>query len=334
MPYDNIELFLGPQVVVNILSAFLSGVATVQVYLYYFNFREDGILFRMLVGLLWLLDITHTVMTSAAFYEICISYFGHPEKFDRAPNVLIAAIFLASAIYLIVQGFLSYRVCALVPIRILGAICWIMTLVRSGSVIALGIGAVKVNSLHAYSKQYSWLLTLSITMATTGDLLTAIILSWSLWRQKAGLLEATSRVVDRLIIWTMQTGILISMATTSLLVCFLTMPRNWIWVSILSIVPRLYTNSLLSSLNGRLGFKTPRNGQYFCSTDQLTGGRPTISIEMNMTHHHIDVDPPSGHSESPKSAMYLYPSSADLSSHYDNKPQREAGNEWTHSRLA
>ncbi|KAJ7857317.1 hypothetical protein B0H14DRAFT_2751619 [Mycena olivaceomarginata] len=35
------------------------------------------------------------------------------------------------------------------------------------------------------------------------------------------------------------------------LICFLAMPKNWIWIAIFTIEARLFANSFLASLNGR-----------------------------------------------------------------------------------
>lgn len=281
----NVELFLGPQVVITILSAFLVGVATVQAHDYYRTFRSDRALLRIVAGVAWSLDFINMALNSAGFYILTVRYFGHPEKFITVPKVLFVAVFFASGIYMIVQGFFSHRVWAFTRMPILGALCCFLTLLRVGFVFALGGTAIQSSdNLLEYSNKHWWLLTLSIIAAVIGDTLTSVSLSWSLWQKRDKLFDGSGKVVDRLILWTLQTGVLVSMTTITLLVCFLTMSHNWIWISILFIVPRLYTVSLFSSLNGRKALRQMKSGGALQlslpSSNSPTRQPPPISIEM------------------------------------------------------
>ncbi|CAK5261810.1 unnamed protein product [Mycena citricolor] len=52
--------------------------------------------------------------------------------------------------------------------------------------------------------------------------------------------------------WTMETGLLTSAAGLVNLICFVTMKENFIWLACYVVAARLYSNSLLASLNSRV----------------------------------------------------------------------------------
>jgi len=52
-------------------------------------------------------------------------------------------------------------------------------------------------------------------------------------------------------IWTIETGLLTSVAAVTMLVCFLLMQDNFIWIAIYTFLAKLFSNSFLVSLNAR-----------------------------------------------------------------------------------
>jgi len=67
-------------------------------------------------------------------------------------------------------------------------------------------------------------------------------------------------------------GFLDSVATVSMMVCFFTMPTNFIFIAIYVTLSKLYSNALLASLNAREAFKQ-QFGQEFSAENATSVGR-------------------------------------------------------------
>lgn len=61
-------------------------------------------------------------------------------------------------------------------------------------------------------------------------------------------------MIDRLILWAIQTGLLTSIATVTMLILFI-MVANLAWLAVFLIIPQLFSNSLMASLNARASFQ-------------------------------------------------------------------------------
>ncbi|KAJ7663029.1 hypothetical protein B0H17DRAFT_1211741 [Mycena rosella] len=58
------------------------------------------------------------------------------------------------------------------------------------------------------------------------------------------------QTIDSLLAWTINTGLLTSAASIMMLIFFITM-NNFAWLTMLLVIPRLFANSMLASLNSR-----------------------------------------------------------------------------------
>ncbi|KAJ3888764.1 hypothetical protein GG344DRAFT_67690 [Lentinula edodes] len=94
---------------------------------------------------------------------------------------------------------------------------------------------------------------LSVTvnvLIVVGDLLIASILTYLLQRCKTGF-KRTNTMINKLMILAINTGVITSLCAISSLISFLAAPNAFIYISFFFSMGRLYTNSLLTSLNCR-----------------------------------------------------------------------------------
>jgi len=84
------------------------------------------------------------------------------------------------------------------------------------------------------------------------DIMITGVLVWYLQTHKSGVRQFNKRV-DRLILFTLQTGLLTLMFTGTDLVLYLTKPGDGTYLLMDFITSKIYTCSLLSSLNSRQG---------------------------------------------------------------------------------
>ncbi|KAJ7914859.1 hypothetical protein B0H13DRAFT_2324860 [Mycena leptocephala] len=132
-----------------------------------------------------------------------------------------------------------------------------------GVTVLLAIKVFAATSIDQFEEEWDWLI-LGLFGATGGvDLLIAASMCYYTMKNRAILSPSASGKIDTIISWTAQTGLFTCMAAIAVTVCFATMKQDrksfrYIWLPLLILTTGLYSNSLLSLLNGRLhlGYQT------------------------------------------------------------------------------
>jgi len=105
----------------------------------------------------------------------------------------------------------------------------------------------------AFTKPYpGWVFTTGLTLSAAVDVFITASLCYFLQkmrRRTASTLMAN--VVNTITLYTLENGLLTCVATGASLICWLTMPRNLVFMGLHFIIGKLYANSLLISLNTR-----------------------------------------------------------------------------------
>ncbi|KAJ7932729.1 hypothetical protein B0H13DRAFT_768541 [Mycena leptocephala] len=105
--------------------------------------------------------------------------------------------------------------------------------------------------LRALIQQTAWVLYINWGTTTVAELIIATTLVYWLYQQRTAVNRRTTALVNKIIQWTLETGVLLSAATSLTLICFLTMRENYIWIAVYVVQARLYSNTFLASLNSR-----------------------------------------------------------------------------------
>ncbi|KAF7331003.1 Saposin B-type domain-containing protein [Mycena venus] len=123
------------------------------------------------------------------------------------------------------------------------------------------------------------------------DFIVAVALCAQLWqcRTRSGV-KTTQQAIDSLLAWTINTGLLTSAASIMMVIFFVTM-ANFAWLTMLLVIPRLFANSMIASLNGRNKFRNNDNTHLFVAGVQSSPGGSNndrkfpaaIAIEMSRT---------------------------------------------------
>jgi len=234
-----------------LVSIFLFGLVTVQTYTYTYRFPKDPKLLRVLVPFVWLLEFGHTVCICHALYTITVSEYGKFWLLEIPPQSLNVAILFSGFVGPIEQGWFALRIYKFSNKMLLPLFCLFLAVVRFIGSITLSVIAFHRLPLMEYTLHWTWLLTSILVIGAATDVILATSLCYHLSKWRGAGFERTTRLIGRLMIWSIETGLLTSIAAVALLVCFLTMPNNFVWIGIFSILARLFSNSFLGSLNAR-----------------------------------------------------------------------------------
>jgi len=117
--------------------------------------------------------------------------------------------------------------------------------------VALGAIAFKMASLTMYLAQTKWLMATAWVLGAVTDILITLALCYDLYCRRQSAIYRTARLIDRLIIWAVATGMLTSITAIVMVICFLTLNGTLVWEAVYITLPRFFSTSLMVSLNAR-----------------------------------------------------------------------------------
>ncbi|KAF7368884.1 hypothetical protein MVEN_00214200 [Mycena venus] len=279
-----------------LVSYALFGVTTTQSCLYYSRFPDDSRGLKTLVAFVWFCEFAHAVCIGHGLYTYTISNYGNPQRLAGAlPKSLATAVLFAGIIAASVQGFFTFRIYAFSKQVYIPLFISVMVFVRLLAGLAVFVTALKMSSLAQTEAQCRWLLPGTWAVSSVNDLTITATLVVVLFKERTHVVHTrTAALVDKLIAWTIETGMLTSISGIFTLACYFTMKDNFVWLAVFMITARLFANNILASLNSRATLRamaqatmtrpslTPATELVFTGTDMQT------SKITQMTYDHDD----------------------------------------------
>ncbi|KAJ7263837.1 hypothetical protein C8J57DRAFT_1332938 [Mycena rebaudengoi] len=300
-PLPSIELSHGPSFVGIVVGCMLYGAVFVQVFTYYGRFPNDRLWTKLYVGLLLLTDTVGTILAIAWLYNLTMINFRKHTAYGAA-NWNPGIVGITGALC---QLFYAWRIHVLTKQPMLTAV--IVTVSLVGAIAAIGVsgtvGVVKLLSrFHARGMKIfgaTWLVS-----ALASDITISFVLTWYLRRRRSGFSEDTDRLLNRIIAITLANGALTSIFALVELCFFLGQPETGLHIGFSWILGKLYTNSVMASLNLR-----KQNRGYSenntTSAPNVPGTRrdggsnvhrldPNVVVHVSTEHHELSDAPSYG----------------------------------------
>ncbi|KAJ7648133.1 hypothetical protein FB45DRAFT_1102841 [Roridomyces roridus] len=271
---------LGAMSVGYVLAWGLYGVLSTQAFSYFQKFPKDNKWLKLLVSSLWLLDTVQLALIGQMLYDWLVINYGNPASFqvnsiwtfsrdsvngDLKPIFMVQFVglthVLKNLIILIVEFILFVQVSLGLGINrwyfvvsdgnwILCSVIILLSLFFFVFELAAVVRMFQLQELALFYK-FQWTSSAGLACASMADVLIAVSLCWYLMKTRTGLQTKTDSIVTRLILYAINTGLLTSVVVLMDMICFLTMPDNLIHLSFNIMVGKLYSNSLLATLNFR-----------------------------------------------------------------------------------
>ncbi|KAF7368340.1 Saposin B-type domain-containing protein [Mycena venus] len=245
----DLNVSLGALEIGIVLGVFLFGIETLQTFNYYKRFPKDSNLLKGAVGVVWLLELGHTISTLHALYLQTVTFYGQPIHILSPPLSEEIPILLSGLIYTIVQTFFANRV------RVLSGQWYTMALacvlgffrfVGDVWIAALLLIYVRVTVLL----EWRWLVTTSLSLDLSTDILITASLCSCLWNMRSCESKRIRSMLDTLILWAIESTILTSASSVIQIILFMTR-TDLIWAGVYVVQSKLFSNAMLASLNGR-----------------------------------------------------------------------------------
>ncbi|KAF8312593.1 uncharacterized protein EI90DRAFT_3022949 [Cantharellus anzutake] len=238
------------------LSACIFGVLNVQAFHYFSRFPNDPTWLKVTVSLVCIVQLLRpssqdfTVGTTGSSWEIALmSYILEP------------------IIALVVQLFFARRTWRLNRRTwFMGMVIVLVALLS----FALGeFACITTFRLRLFSEyeRYKYQVTVWLFSSAACDVMITATVCWVLWASKTGFSE-TDHFISRMIVWVINTAALTSTVAILDAVTFLAYPNELIHVGLNYLLAKLYTSTLLASLNRRrsqVGLTCPGRPQLYGS---------------------------------------------------------------------
>ncbi|KAI0723430.1 hypothetical protein C8Q76DRAFT_395199 [Earliella scabrosa] len=233
-----------------IISGVLYGVSCSQVYYYYTRYNRDKWIIKLLVTVVWTSDSVHQALISHSIYWYLVKEYGNPNAMTMLNKTIVVEVLFNGFTGLFVQSFFALRVYRLsekrlylfIPVALLVA-------AEFGVSVAYTIRAFSLNTFMDLTA----LRALSICMnvfAAAADVLIAAILCTLLHTSRTNFARSNT-LINKLIIFAVNTGLLTSVCACISLITFFTLPNSFVYICFYFLIGRLYSNSLMATLNAR-----------------------------------------------------------------------------------
>jgi len=246
----NIDAILGPHEVGVMVAIFLFGLVTIQTFSYYRKYPDDHKALKALVGFIWTLLFSHTILGAFSLYRRTITNYGRPATLVAYPEGMCGAFSISGVIGSTVQSYFAYRLRKLSGRLFISLTCWTLSLARVGALFFISVSSCQAETVQQFEDQWAWLVIVTLSVSAFVDIMIAGALSYCLWVRRKHVFKYARKVVDKLIVWFIQTGILTSISSLLVVILYLSI-KNWAWASAYMVISGVFANFLLASLNAR-----------------------------------------------------------------------------------
>lgn len=232
-----------------IISAILFGVTILQTFLYYRNYPKDPKFIKIMVFVLWALDLAQLVLSTITIYWYLVTNFNNPPALAKTFWSMNVQTDCNGLIGLIVECFFARRVFILSKNYFLTGVILLLSLIHFALGIVFTIDSFALPSASDFD-QLIWVTSAGLGSAAAADILVAISLCYYLLKSKTGF-SRTDSLITTLTIYSLTTGLVTSVLATMVVITFAARPKDYIWEAFFWLLGKFYVNSLLATLNSR-----------------------------------------------------------------------------------
>ncbi|KAI0635115.1 hypothetical protein C8Q77DRAFT_1156458 [Trametes polyzona] len=253
---------VGALLIGGIVGPMLHGLTCSQAFMYYGRSEKDPTFMRLYVFSIWCIDSLNVFLVGHTLYYYFITSYGNPGVFQTPAWSLVLLVLVTSLVSFMVRGMfikgiwhLSHENPILTGglglLSVFDLVCGLILTVKGFNVKGGGMESLKIS------------LYLNFASAVLADAAVAVTLLNLLRGSKTGNPRRDS-ALGRLMLYTVNTGLLTAADATVALLTYAIMPHNFVFLTPYMILSHFYTNALFASLNARTFGK---NGDHVVSVN-------------------------------------------------------------------
>ncbi|KXN86290.1 hypothetical protein AN958_10152 [Leucoagaricus sp. SymC.cos] len=309
---------LGAAFIGVICAAMLYGVSCVQTLYYFTRYPKliqplltspkDVWYIKGLVALVWTFDTIHQCLICHTVYYYVISNFNNPMILTRMVCSVCCSILFKGLVGFLVQGFLTLRVWRLSSNNV-----YITTTIVSlahphfSPCCTYAIGSIQYHDWEELKALKGLSITVNI-LAVLPDVLIASSLFYFLHRSRTGFRKSDTMITRLVrlylfcrrekclpkvkIVFTVSTGVFTSICAVASLVSILAWGDTLIYVAFYFSLGKLYSNSVLATLNARItirGLGEDSDELSFSLQTVTKSGQPTFNTSTILRPTNISI---------------------------------------------
>ncbi|KAJ7238771.1 hypothetical protein B0H12DRAFT_1137104 [Mycena haematopus] len=260
MAAPDVPTTLGALLLGAFFASMLSGIVNLQTLLYFRWYKSDPMGFKLLVLGVWSLDTLHTVFIWVGLWDYLIADYGDTYMINYIPWSISLTVVVTAIVTFFVHCFFAHRILLLSKGNwLMASPVIILALLRLGAASVSTWEMFHYKAFDLFKLHARWIFTLGLSVSSTVDIVIAGMLFYLFQSNKpdAGHLK---HVIDKLMLYTFETGSLTCIATVVSMICWVTMSQNLIFLGLHFVIGKLYANSLLVTLNTRQNIRRARRG--------------------------------------------------------------------------
>lgn len=250
-------LAVGPLYIGVILNWGLCGALLIQSYIYMVWYhRKDRLLIRALVYTLLVVEIVQTCLMTHTGWEILAYNWGDPTVLLNVPWSSATTPIMCGAVSMFAQLYFCWRIwilgknlftrSAAILSASLAVMQCISAMTYGGKFLALNFSSAFFLTQEAHTIAICWLVPTVVC-----DVFIAGTMVYIFFVAKSTGIAQTQTLLNRLIINTIQSGVITAVFAAFHLYTFLAYPDTLINIPFIYILSKLYTNVLFANLNNR-----------------------------------------------------------------------------------
>ncbi|KAJ7144440.1 hypothetical protein C8R44DRAFT_759919 [Mycena epipterygia] len=304
---STVDNVFGVMLIAVILSAVLYGAGFVQFWMYIRKYHStDPSAMKYLVIAVLICDTCQQGLITHLIYRTLVSSIADPSILKSAVSTGVYQLYFGGAVATMVQQFFCWRIYKVGKSVILpGAVSFVSwTALENTALRSLlnlnirTVTAAKYGSASLLANTSLQVLAIVTNSLSAGvDVTISVTLVYLLQSSKTGFTKATTDLINRLIIFTFTTGLPTTVFALLSAICIGAFPKTQLYLFFYMIVGRLYTNSLLVTLNSRefikFGSQNASGEQYSLERSgipQWQRERETIAVRID-TDRTSDLNP-------------------------------------------
>ncbi|KZP20566.1 hypothetical protein FIBSPDRAFT_742198 [Athelia psychrophila] len=272
---------MGATLIGVILASALWGVTCVQVWMYYTNYPKDPWHLKALVAAVFISDTVHEILICHSIYTYLVTNFGNGAELGIIVWSILIEVLFSVSIILRSRSFLALRVWKFSGKNMY--ITAVVVLLVVGEFISVLYYTGRAYNLKTYA-ELAALQGPSMTinaLGAAGDVVIAVSLCTMLHKSRTGF-KRSDTMVKRLMLFTINTGLLTSICAIASLISIAASPNTFIYIAFFFMMGRLYSNTLMATLNARRAIRTAGTSEEAMSVSLPGVGVPP-SRSMNLT---------------------------------------------------
>ncbi|KAJ7608232.1 hypothetical protein FB45DRAFT_947029 [Roridomyces roridus] len=280
---ESIDLTLGSLLAGSMSAVGLSAIVGFQTFLYFQIYPQDQMRYKLLVAWVWLIDAAHTLFVCLTVWDFAIAHFGDKEHLNVIPFWYPAHALMSFAATFTANMFYTWRIhkmskgnwYLIVPI---------LMLCVARLTCGLVLSSVEIK-FKLWATVYDHFLTVRAA-SYVASAITDIVISVSRYYYLRGLNQGyfqTKEVLDTVLVFTINDGLLTSAVAVAIMTCTLAMHTNFVWIGLFFNLTKLFANSILATLNLRNWYRHMHRPMGI-SLSREPHLRNTVQFEMNRGH--------------------------------------------------